>query len=191
MGVFNTIIHNLPEEIGPTQKRLPFKEKLKWTGIVLILFFILGLIPLFGLGQNALQNFEFLSIILAAKFGSIISLGIGPLVTASIVLQLLNGSGISLFIAAGVSEEIMVKALSWLPSPSNPGIATGAIPALFQSLAAGDPTTAFLMLSGVLATILVFVISIYAQSMKVEIPLSFGRIRGHGIRWPLSFLYTS
>ena len=27
--------------------------------------------------------------------------------------------------------------------------------------------------------------------MKVEIPLSFGRIRGHGIRWPLHFLYTS
>jgi preprotein translocase subunit SecY len=27
--------------------------------------------------------------------------------------------------------------------------------------------------------------------MKVEIPLSFGRIRGHGIRWPLNFLYTS
>ena len=27
--------------------------------------------------------------------------------------------------------------------------------------------------------------------MKVEIPLSFGRIRGHGIRWPLSFIYTS
>ncbi|MBS3176134.1 hypothetical protein J4457_02770 [Candidatus Woesearchaeota archaeon] len=27
--------------------------------------------------------------------------------------------------------------------------------------------------------------------MKVEIPLSFGRIRGHGIRWPLNFMYTS
>ena len=27
--------------------------------------------------------------------------------------------------------------------------------------------------------------------MKVEIPLSFGRVRGHGIRWPLNFLYTS
>ena len=27
--------------------------------------------------------------------------------------------------------------------------------------------------------------------MKVEIPLSFGRIRGHGIRWPLKFVYTS
>jgi len=47
------------------------------------------------------------------------------------------------------------------------------------------------MLAGVLSTILVFVISVYGQAMKIEIPLSFGRIRGHGIRWPLNFLYTS
>ena len=62
-----------------------------------MLFYVLGLVPLFGLGENALQQFEFLSIILGASFGSIISLGIGPIVTASIVLQLLNGSGIVKF----------------------------------------------------------------------------------------------
>jgi preprotein translocase subunit SecY len=47
------------------------------------------------------------------------------------------------------------------------------------------------MLSMVLSTVIIFAIAVYAQSMKVEIPLSFGRIRGHGIRWPLSFVYTS
>src|SRR3990167_5347956 len=97
MGFFDNILGNLPEVRGPTQKRLSFKEKMKWTGIVLVLFFILGLIPLFGLGANELSRFEFLSIILGAEFGSIISLGIGPIVTASIVLQLLNGSGIVKF----------------------------------------------------------------------------------------------
>ena len=40
-------------------------------------------------------------------------------------------------------------------------------------------------------TLLVFVMAVYAQSMKVELPLSFGRVRGHGIRWPLAFIYTS
>jgi len=266
----------LPEIKGPTQKRLSFKEKLKWTMIILVLFFIMGLVPLFGLGDNQLQRFEFLSIILGASFGSILSLGIGPLVTASIVLQLLNGSGIlkfdltktegkkqfsalqkimgiffvifegciyvfmgglapapalagtplffqlelvlvfqlilggifimfmdevvskwgfgsgiSLFIAAGVSQEVMIKAFSPLPSPTNPGIVTGAIPALFQSLSAGDPQTAAIKFFAVVFTVVVFVLSVYFQAMKVEIPLSFGRIRGHGIRWPLSFLYTS
>src|SRR3989344_6478045 len=97
MSLLDQIIENLPEVKGPQQKRLPFNEKLKWTLIGLVLFFVLGLIPLFGLGENALQQFEFLSIILGASFGSIISLGIWPLVTSSIVLQLLQGTGILKF----------------------------------------------------------------------------------------------
>ena len=276
MSLLDQIIENLPEVKGPQQKRLPFNEKLKWTLIGLVLFFVLGLIPLFGLGENALQQFEFLSIILGASFGSIISLGIGPLVTSSIVLQLLTGtgilnldltqpesrkkfqglqkigaiffiifeagiyvlmgglapsqllagtpafatlemllifqlflggilimfmdeliskwgfgSGISLFIAAGVAQQIFVRALNFLPSPTNPDVAAGAIPDLFQSLSQGDVTTATLELAAVLATIAIFLICVYAQSMKVEIPLSFGRVRGYGMRWPLNFLYTS
>jgi len=276
MSFFKNLLNNLPEVAKPTQKRLAFKEKLKWTLITLGLFFILGMIPLFGLGENALQQFEYLSLILGAQFGSIISLGIGPIVTASIVLQLLNGSGlvkfdltsqegkktfqgvqkllaiffiifeagiyvfmgglaphssligtsiyfplqlmlifqlmlgglmimfmdeviskwgfgsgISLFIAAGVSKNLFIRMFSPIASPTNPNIATGAIPALFQSLAVGDKITAGLMLGGLIATILVFVMAVYAQAMKIEIPLSFGRVRGHGIRWPLNFLYTS
>jgi len=265
-----------PEVKGPTQKRLSFKDKLKWTGTILVLFFVLGLVPLFGLGENALQQFEFLSIILGASFGSIISLGIGPIVTASIVLQLLSGtgiigldltttegrmqfqsiqkllaigftffeaiiyvmmgglapsaalqgtsayfmfqviliaqlfiggililfmdeviskwgfgSGVSLFIAAGVSQQVFIRAFNFLPSPTNPDIAAGAIPALFQSLGSGDVTTALLQVAAIVSTLLVFAICVYGQSMKVEIPLSFGRVRGHSMRWPLNFFYTS
>ncbi|MBD3313906.1 preprotein translocase subunit SecY [Candidatus Woesearchaeota archaeon] len=279
MSLFRTILMNLPEVEGPTQKRLSFKEKLKWTLIVLITFFILGLIPLFGLGQNSLAQFEFLSVILGAEFGSIISLGIGPIVTASIVLQLLNGSGIlkfdlsseegkktfqgvqkllalffiifeaiiyvfmgglapdealrgtalylnlelviifqmilggiailfmddiiskwgfgsgvSLFIAAGVSKQIFIRSFSWIHPENNPGTYVGAIPELFRALSHGGTdgmVTAGLMLAGIISTVLVFVIAVYSQSMKVEIPLSFGRVRGHGIRWPLAFIYTS
>ena len=279
MSLWQTIISNLPEVEGPTQKMLSFREKLKWTGIVLVIFFILGLMPLFGLGTNALQRFETLSIILGAEFGSLISLGIGPIVTASIVLQLLNGSGIwkfdlttpegkrtfqgtqkfmslffilfeasiyvfmgglspegfagvvaighplysslqitlvfqlflggllilfldevvskwgfgsgiSLFIAAGVSKSVFLQAFNWIV-PKGSTYPPGAIPAFFVSLVGGDVTTALIMVSAVISTILVFVIAVYAQAMKVEIPLSFGMVRGHGIRWPLSFIYTS
>jgi len=104
------------------------------------------------------------------------------------------GSGISLFIAAGVSQQIFVQAFNWLPGPGGlTGVtySIGAIPALFQSLAAGDPTTAGIKIATLISTVLVFVMAVYAQAMKIEIPLSFGRIRGHGIRWPLSFIYTS
>jgi len=286
MSLYKNIITNLPEVAPPTQKVLSFKEKLKWTGIVIVLFFILGLLPLFGLGKNALEQFEFLSIILAAQFGSIISLGIGPIVTSSIVLQLLNGSGIvkfdltttegkktfqgtqkllsfffilfeaiiyvfmgglspegfgaaagfvgitkatnpqmffylqlllvfqlflggilimfmdeviskwgfgsgiSLFIAAGVSQSIFWQALSWV---KRPGVeySVGAIPALVQALGKSDLTYALVKISALLSTAFVFMLAVYAQAMKIEIPLSFGMVRGQGIRWPLSFIYTS
>ncbi|MCX6709749.1 MAG: preprotein translocase subunit SecY [Candidatus Woesearchaeota archaeon] len=266
------LFSNLPEVSAPTQKKLQFSERLKWTLVMLVAFFILGMIPLFGLGNNALQQFEYLSIILGAEFGSLVSLGIGPIVTASIVLQLLTGagimkldlpkdenrkvfqglqkvlsiafiifeaaiyvymgglspiegssfgimrlalvfqlflggmlilfmdevtskwgfgSGISLFIAAQVAKSLFITAFSPLKSPTNPEVYVGAIPTLFKSLAIGDPTTAMLMLAAVVFTIIVFVIAVYVQAMKVEIPLSFGRVRGYGIRWPLNFIYTS
>ncbi len=276
MSFLDSVVAVFPEVRAPAQKHLPFKEKLKWSLIVLVLFFVMGHIPLYGLGENALQQFEFLSIILGASFGSIISLGIGPLVTASIVLQLLNGtgilkfdltshegkkkfqglqkllglffvifeagvyvfmgglapnpalagtpaflqfqlllifqlflggvlimfmdeviskwgfgSGISLFIAAGVAQEIFIRTFNFLPSPTNPDIAAGAIPALFQSLSVGDVTTAALMFAAVVSTLVVFAVCVFGQAMKVEIPLSFGKVRGYSMRWPLNFFYTS
>ena len=274
------ILSNLPEIKGPEEKRLPFKVKLKWTLIILVLYFILSILPLEGLGENALQNFEFLSIILGASFGSLLSLGIGPIVTASIVLQLLKGSGIinldttthegrvffqgiqktlavffilfeasifvfmgglspssaldpiafrnaqylliaqlilgglivlfmdevinkwgfgsgiSLFIAAGVSSEIFIRAFSPLTQAGTLAFGTGQAPigqfwVLIRSLISGNIQGASIAFFSILFTVIVFAIAVYAQSMKVEIPLSFGRIRGHGIRWPLSFIYTS
>jgi preprotein translocase subunit SecY len=84
----------IPEVKKPDEKKLGFNTKLKWTLVVLIGFFVLANISLFGLSQNALDRFEYLAIILGTDFGSIISLGIGPIVMASIILQLLSGSGI-------------------------------------------------------------------------------------------------
>src|SRR3989344_2085513 len=89
-----SILYNLPEVKKPREKHLPFNTKLKWTLIILGAFFVLANITLYGLSANALAQFEFLQVILATDFGSIISLGIGPIVMASIILQLLVGSGI-------------------------------------------------------------------------------------------------
>jgi len=88
------IFYFLPEVTPPTEKKVSFNVKLKWTLIIIVAFFVLANIPLFGLSSNALARFEYLAIILGTDFGSIISLGIGPIVMASIILQLLNGSGI-------------------------------------------------------------------------------------------------
>jgi preprotein translocase subunit SecY len=101
------------------------------------------------------------------------------------------GSGISLFIAAGVSQQIFVRALSWVHPEQNPEAFAGAIPELIRSLGTGETITAMILLSSLVFTVLVFIMAVYVQAMKVEIPLGFGRIRGHGIRWPLNFMYPS
>ena len=91
---FKDILYNLPEVKGPTEKKLAFNVKLKWTIIILSAFFILANISIYGLRENALKQFEYLAVLLGTEFGSIISLGIGPIVMSSIILQLLVGSKI-------------------------------------------------------------------------------------------------
>lgn len=83
----------IPTIKEPVQK-LTFNEKAKWTLIILVLFFVLGSITVYGVNSNAVAQFEFLEIVFGSRFGSLITLGIGPIVTASIILQLLVGSKI-------------------------------------------------------------------------------------------------
>jgi preprotein translocase subunit SecY len=99
-------------------------------------------------------------------------------------------SGVSLFIAAGVSAQIMVAALNPLPSPRNPGIPAGRVWAALQYLSNGDPLSTAVLLSPLIFTIIVFLIVVYAQSINVEIPLAYAKISGVVVRWPLNLFYT-
>jgi len=73
---------------------VPFNRKFMWTLAVLLLYFILSNVPVFGLDPSSIDIFEQYRALFAGKTGSIIALGIGPIVTASIILQLLVGAGI-------------------------------------------------------------------------------------------------
>ncbi len=75
-------------------ERLSFKKRLMWTGLVIAVYLILGNIRLYGVDPASVGRFEILEMILGSTFGTILTLGIGPIVTASIILQLLVGSGI-------------------------------------------------------------------------------------------------
>ena len=90
---FKPIFKLLPEVKTPIHRQ-DFKEKLKWTAIVLVLYYFLTQIPLYGLSPTAVDQFAQLRAVMAGSFGSILTLGIGPIVTASIVLQLLVGAKI-------------------------------------------------------------------------------------------------
>ncbi|MBS1193601.1 MAG: protein translocase subunit secY/sec61 alpha, partial [Methanomicrobiales archaeon] len=71
-----------------------FKNKLLWTAGILIIYFFLSNVPIFGLSPASQDIFQYWRALLAGESGSIIHLGIGPIVTASIVLQLLKGADI-------------------------------------------------------------------------------------------------
>lgn len=69
-----------------------FKNKMLWTAAVLILYFILTNVQIFGLSPESQDMLGIYRTLLAGAYGSVLHLGIGPIVTASIVLQLLNGA---------------------------------------------------------------------------------------------------
>jgi preprotein translocase subunit SecY len=98
------------------------------------------------------------------------------------------GSGIGLFIAAGVSQQILVGALNFLPATGS-SVPAGRIPNFIYSLMTGQPQ--FNLLIPVIATIIVFLVVVYAECMRVEIPLSYGGVKGERSKYPLKFVYAS
>ena len=95
---------NLRDALTPVLSKFPmverpswhvhFKAKLAWTAGILILFFALGNVPLFGLSPESMDLFGRWRAIFAGERFSLTALGIMPIVDASIVLQLLVGAGI-------------------------------------------------------------------------------------------------
>jgi preprotein translocase subunit SecY len=276
-SALKNILYNLPEVRKPIEKKLSFNVKLKWTLIVLVAFFVLSNVDLYGLSTNALGNLSFLQTILASQFGTILSLGIGPIVMSSIILQLLVGagilnidtktpegkkyfqglqkigviffilfestiyvvmgglqpsptlawgaqilifqlvlggvaimfmdevvqkwgfgSGVSLFIVAGVAWSLFTGLFQFMDASGANCLAdfsgtpcVGNILVIIQSVINGSPTDALAAISAIIATAVIFLGVVWAQSLKVEIPLSYERIRGYGVKWPLAFFYSS
>ncbi|MEK6954616.1 MAG: preprotein translocase subunit SecY [Candidatus Micrarchaeota archaeon] len=282
------IISNLPEVKAPL--RAPgLKEKLMWTAGVLVLFFLLGQVYPYGAEKSIIQQFERFEILLGSRTGTLITTGIGPIVLASIFLQLavgaklINldlslpenkktfqgiqkllaiflslvegfiyskaivvasdattsalfaqnamfgiitplqlavmfqltmgsiillymdevcqkygiGSGVSLFIAAGVAQAIFVGTfgyffLDWLGIvPSATSEPAGILPNTLFQLTAGRLDIAIWTVFPLMFTIIVFLIVVFAEGMKIELPLAYGGARGLGARYPIKFLYVS
>lgn len=90
MSILDTIIGLIPSVRAP--KKVPtIKQKLTWTFIVLCLFYILGTVAIIGLDPAKTAQLGVYQMIMASNLGTLISLGIGPIVLASIILQLLAG----------------------------------------------------------------------------------------------------
>lgn len=278
--------NKLPAVASP-EKHVHFKDKLWWTLGVLLLYFALANVPLFGMSANSVDLFESYRAVLAGAAGSLILLGIGPIVTASIVLQLLVGSdiikmdlsdpkdqaffqgaqkflvfimiilealpqllggyiqpdpglasalgvglgvitfllliqifiggalilfmdevvskwgigsGVGLFIVAGISQQIVTGVVNWQADQS--GLPIGLIPKwvyIAQNVGAdylfsGQGIMFMLVQGGILAllsTVLIFLLVVYVESTRIEIPLAHSAVRGARGRFPVKLIYSS
>lgn len=278
--------NKLPAVASP-EKHVHFKDKLWWTLGILMLYFALANVPLFGMSQKSIDLFESYRAFFAGASGSLILLGIGPIVTASIVLQLLVGadivklnlsdpadqaffqgaqkflvfimiilealpqllggyiqpdaglaqtlgvslgvitfllliqifiggvlilfmdevvskwgigSGVGLFIVAGISQQLVTGIFNWQPDSS--GLPVGLIPKwiyIAQNVGAdylfsGSGIVFLLVQGGILAlisTVLIFMMVVYVESTRIEIPLAHSAVRGARGRFPVKLIYAS
>eukprot|EP00930_Biecheleria_cincta_P043712 TRINITY_DN2999_c0_g1_i1.p1 TRINITY_DN2999_c0_g1~~TRINITY_DN2999_c0_g1_i1.p1 ORF type:complete len:474 (+),score=74.97 TRINITY_DN2999_c0_g1_i1:58-1479(+) len=97
----------LPEVATP-DRRIPFREKVLWTAISLFVFLVCCQIPLYGIAVNkSTDPFYWMRVILASNRGTLMELGISPIVTSGMVMQLLAGSKI-LVVDQNVKEDRML-----------------------------------------------------------------------------------
>jgi preprotein translocase subunit SecY len=270
-----------------------FNQKLWTTTLVLIIYFMMTNVMIYGLSDSTLDIFSSFRAIMAGASGSIMHLGIGPIVTGSIIMQLFAGakiiqldlqdsndkqlyqgvqkllvlimipiesipqvygfldpsetliidfgigwantiivaqlfmgsylvflldelvskwgigSGISLFIAAGVAQSTFVGTLSPLPVTAGSPLSfqnppSGTLPMIFYTLRTATNSqlvseNGFELIllnhanpiAALVSSIIVFLIVAYAESSKLELPLTHGKVRGHRGQYPIRLVYAS
>ncbi len=263
LGLFKPIGRVLPE-IKKPERKVSFNEKLFWTGLVLIIFLVMTQIPLYGVAKSASDQFGALRVIFASNRGTLMELGIGPIVTAGLILQLLAGSsiikcdmsnsedrglftsaskvfsilltaiqaaayiisgmygpslsgpvilvifiqlitagvivmlmdelvqkgwglgsGISLFIMAGVAQTVL-----WDSFSPTTGLFVGSLSTFLgghQTLLAwafGSTSGVYPSLLGFFATIAIFLVVIYLNGIRIELPMSYAGYKGFRSKYP-------
>jgi len=86
----------LPQVPKPKRK-ISLQTKLLWCGACVTIYMVMGQTPLFGATTPEFDFLAFARVIFASQQGSLVELGIGPIVTAGLLMQLLRGSDILKF----------------------------------------------------------------------------------------------
>jgi preprotein translocase subunit SecY len=108
------------------------------------------------------------------------------------------GSGVSLFIAAGVAGQIFWNCFSFIGTDES-GLANGIVVAFFQALANPEVDVGILFnradrlpsILGGITTLIIFFIVIWFESTRIEIPLAYRGYRGFKGKYPMKLLYVS
>jgi preprotein translocase subunit SecY len=118
------------------------------------------------------------------------------------------GSGISLFIAAGVSEAIITGTINWVPQTPSAPVSLSNLPAgtifktyyvlthMTASQLAGGGFELILLrqpnpITALVGTAFIFFLVAWTESTRIELPLSHAEARGARGRYPLRLMYAS
>ncbi len=94
LRALSPFVRIMPEVKAP-DREVSFREKFVWTALILIIFLIMSHMPLYGVDKGVGTDYLWaMRVILASTRGTLMELGIGPIVTAGLVMQLLSGSKI-------------------------------------------------------------------------------------------------
>lgn len=82
----------LPEVAAP-ERKVPFNQKLRWTAVTLLIFLVMSEIPLYGIvSSDSSDPLLWLRMMLASNRGTLMELGITPIVSSGMLFQLLGGT---------------------------------------------------------------------------------------------------
>ncbi|KAJ3384297.1 translocon subunit [Lobulomyces angularis] len=84
----------MPEVASPDRK-VQFREKVMWTAITLFIFLVCSQIPLYGImSSDSADPMFWMRVIMASNRGTLMELGITPIITSGMIMQLLAGANI-------------------------------------------------------------------------------------------------
>ena len=84
-------------QVPKPKKKIPLPQKLLWTVGCLVIYLVMSQTPLFNATTPEFDFLAFARVIFASQQGSLTELGIGPIVTGGLLMQLLRGSDILKF----------------------------------------------------------------------------------------------
>lgn len=75
--------------------QVPFNQKVLWTAVTLLIFLVCSQVPLYGImSSDSADPLYWMRVILASNRGTLMELGITPIVTSGMIMQLLAGANL-------------------------------------------------------------------------------------------------
>src|ERR1700759_426016 len=94
LNLVKPVMFLIPEIKAPV-KAVSKRDKFIWTAIALFIYLICCQIPLYGIYKSSQTDpLYWLRVILASNRGTLMELGISPIVTSGMIMQLLAGAKI-------------------------------------------------------------------------------------------------